>query len=167
MLGFTDCDIRHFLENNPDIALDACMLAKLNDKNWGKCDGDLMVSLTAPGCPPPPCLPNNTYPVIVCLDEIFVENTGFGFDPCKDTVKIEPANGAKAEIDVSVDGGIRSIRVTDCGSGFTELPEISINTKTGYNAILKPIMKFHRPGEIDVPKGTSVIQVVDCVGKVV
>ena len=167
LLGFTDCDIRHFLENNPDIALDACMLAKLNDKNWGKCDGDLMVSLTAPGCPPPPCLPNNTYPVIVCLDEIFVENTGFGFDPCKDTVKIEPANGAKAEIDVSVDGGIRSIRVTDCGSGFTELPEISINTKTGYNAILKPIMKFHRPGEIDVPKGTSVIQVVDCVGKVV
>ena len=167
LLGFTDCDIRHFLENNPDIALDACMLAKLNDKNWGKCDGDLMVSLTAPGCPPPPCLPNNTYPVIVCLDEIFVENTGFGFDPCKDTVKIEPANGAKAEIDVSVNGQINSIKVTDCGSGFTELPEISINTKTGYNAILKPIMKFHRPGEIDVPKGTSVIQVVDCVGKVV
>ena len=167
LLGFTDCDIRHFLENNPDIKLDACMLAKLNDKNWGKCDGDLMVSLTAPGCPPPPCLPNNTYPVIVCLDEIFVENTGFGFDPCKDTVKIEPAHGAKAEIDVAVDGGIRSIRVTDCGSGFTELPEISINTETGYNAILKPIMKFHRPGEIDVPKGTSVIQVVDCVGKVV
>ena len=82
-------------------------------------------------------------------------------------IELNFAGVDKKNIDVSVDGGIRSIRVTDCGSGFTELPEISINTETGYNAILKPIMKFHRPGEIDVPKGTSVIQVVDCVGKVV
>ena len=166
LLGFTDCDIRAYLEANPDILLDACMQSKLDDDNWGRCDGDLMVSITAPACPPDPCLPTNTYPVIVCLDEIFIENPGFLFDCCKDTVKIEPANGAKAQIVECVDGQIRRIEVTDCGSGFTELPEISINTETGFNAILKPIMKFHRPEEIDVPDGTSVIQVVDCVGKV-
>jgi len=142
------------------------MQAKLDDDNWGRCDGDLMVSITAPACPPDPCLPNNTYPVIVCLDEIVIENPGFLFDPCKDTVKIEPSNGAKAVIAESENGQIRRIEVTDCGSGFTELPEISINTETGFNAVLKPIMKFHRPEEIDVPDGTSVIQVVDCVGKV-
>jgi hypothetical protein len=166
LLGFTDCDIRAYLEANPDILLDACMQAKLDDDNWGRCDGDLMVSITAPACPPDPCLPNNTYPVIVCLDEIVIENPGFLFDPCKDTVKIEPSNGAKAVIAESENGQIRRIEVTDCGSGFTELPEISINTETGFNAVLKPIMKFHRPEEIDVPDGTSVIQVVDCVGKV-
>jgi len=169
LLGFTDCDIRHFLENNPDIQLDSCMQSKLDDDNWGQCNGDLVVSITAPGCPKDPCLPNNTYPVVVCLDEIVVENPGFNFDPCKDTVKIEPANGAKAKIEESTNGEITRIIVTDCGSGFTKLPEVSINTETGYNAILKPIMKFHRPkhGGMTFPEGTPVIQVIDCVGKVV
>ena len=55
----------------------------------------------------------------------------------------------------------------DGGAGFTSLPTISINTETGFNAILKPIMKFSKPEEIDTPEGTNVIQVVDCVGKVV
>ena len=166
LLGYSDCDIRAYLESNPDIKVDACMQAKLDDENWGNCDGNLNVSLTAPGCPKDPCIKNDTYPVIVCLDEIYIENPGFGFDCCKDTVNIEPSNGAKAKIEECVDGQIRRIVVTDCGSGFTELPEISINTETGYNAILKPIMKFHKPEEIDVPRGTNVLQVIDCVGKV-
>ena len=169
LLGFTDCDIRAYLEANPEIILDACMRGKLDDDNWGRCDGDLMVSITAPGCPKDPCLPNNTYPVIVCLDEIVIENPGFGFDCCKDTVKIEPSNGAKAEIVECRDGQLIRIKVIDCGAGFTELPEISINTETGFNTILKPIMKFHRPehGGTTFSDGTPVIQVVDCVGKVV
>ena len=166
LLGFTDCDIRAFLEANPDIKVDACMQSKIDDENWGNCDGNLNVTLTAPGCPKDPCIKTDTYPVIVCLDEIYIENPGFGFDCCKDTVNIEPSNGAKAKIEECVNGEIRRIVVTDCGAGFTELPEISINTETGYNAILKPIMKFHKPEEIDVPKGTNVIQVIDCVGKV-
>ena len=165
LLGFTDCDIRHFLEENPDINLDQCMKDKLDDENWGNCKGDLTVSITAPPCPPDPCLPEGTYPVIACLDEIIVENPGFGFDCCKDTVSIVPDNGAKAEIEECRDGKILRIRVIDCGSGFTELPQIFINTETGYNSVLKPILKFHGPEEMDVPKGTSVIQVVDCVGK--
>ena len=168
LLGFTDCDIRAYLEANPEIILDACMRGKLDDDNWGRCDGDLMVSITAPGCPKDPCLPNNTYPVVVCLDEIIIENPGFGFDCCKDTVKIEPSNGAKAEIVECRDGQLIRIKVIDCGAGFTELPEISINTETGINTILKPIMKFHRHeiGGMNIPEGTPVIQVVDCVGKV-
>ena len=166
LLGYSDCDIRHFLENNPDINLDACMKGKLDDPNWGQCNGDLMVSITAPGCPKDPCIPNNTYPVIVSLDEIIVQNPGFGFDPCKDTVKIEPSNGAKAKIEESQNGEILRVVVTNGGAGFTELPEISINTETGYNAILKPIMKFSSPEEIDAPEGTNIIQVIDCVGKV-
>ena len=30
------------------------MQAKLDDENWGNCDGNLNVSLTAPGCPKDP-----------------------------------------------------------------------------------------------------------------
>ena len=166
LLGFSDCDIRHFLEDNPDIKLDQCMQDKLNDENWGNCDGDLTVSITAPACPPDPCLPEGTYPVIACLDEIVVDNPGFGFNCCDDTVVIIPDNGAKAEIAECEQGKILRIKVTDCGSGFTELPQVFINTETGYNSVLKPILKFHRPEEIDVPKGTNVVQVIDCVGKV-
>ena len=31
---------------------------------------------------------------------------------------------------------------------------------------IRQIMKFHKPEEIDVPRGTNVLQVIDCVGKV-
>ena len=76
------------------------------------------------------------------------------------------ALGAKAKIEECENGQIKRIVVTDGGAGFTILPTISINTETGFNAVLKPIMKFHSPEEMDVPEDTSVIQVVDCVGKV-
>jgi len=164
LLGFSDCDIRNYLESNPDIQLDQCMKDKLNDPNWGNCS-DIAVSLTAPGCPTDPCIAENTYPVIACLDDIFVDASGFGYDCCNDTVIIEPANGAEAVIE-ECDGGIQKIRVTRCGAGFTSLPEVRINTFTGYNSVLKPILKFHKPEEVDVPEGTSVLQVIDCVGHV-
>ena len=164
LLGFSDCDIRNYLESNPDIQLDQCMKDKLNDPNWGNCS-EIAVSLTAPGCPKDPCIADNTYPVIACLDDIYVDAAGFGYDCCNDTVIIEPANGAEAVIE-ECDGGIQKIRVTRCGAGFTSLPEVRINTFTGYNSVLKPILKFHKPEEVDVPEGTSVLQVIDCVGHV-
>ena len=164
LLGFNDCDIRHFLESNPDINLDQCMQDKLDDSNWGNCS-EIAVSLTAPGCPKDPCIADNTYPVIACLDDIYIDAAGFGYDCCNDTVSIIPDNGAEAVIE-ECDGGIRKIRVTRCGAGFTSLPEVTINTTTGYNSVLKPILKFHKPEEVDVPEGTNVLQVIDCVGHV-
>jgi len=228
LLGYTDCDIRAFLEANPDIQLDQCMQDKLDDPNWGKCGG-FSVRLSAPPCPeeetdpcpegyrfengqcvlipvdpdldkcppgfhkdehgkcvpdddtcppgyekkdglcvpiiPTTCPPSNTYRVITCLDEIVVANSGFGYNCCDDTVVIEPANGAEAVIE-ECDGGIIRIRVTNCGAGFKELPEVYINTNTGLNAFLIPILKFHRENLDEFPEGTVVTQVIDCVGNV-
>ena len=42
---------------------------------------------------------------------------------------------------------------------------ITINTNTGYNGRYVPRLKFERPSE--VPPGTEVLKVIDCVGKVV
>ena len=140
------------------------MKDKLNDPNWGNCS-EIAVSLTATGCPKDPCIADNTYPVIACLDDIYIDAAGFGYDCCNDTVSIIPDNGAEAVIE-ECDGGIRKIRVTRCGAGFTSLPEVTINTTTGYNSVLKPILKFHKPEEVDVPEGTNVLQVIDCVGHV-
>ena len=79
---------------------------------------------------------------------------------------IVPDNGAKAVIEECDDeGGIIKIKVINCGAGFNEIPDVFINTDTGYNAMLYPVMKFHRP-DIETPEGTNVIQVIDCVGNV-
>ena len=43
-----------------------------------------------------------------------------------------------------------------------------INTETGYNAVLKPVLRFINPNDAGfvVPLGTPTLQVIDCVGKV-
>ena len=112
---------------------------------------------------PTTCPPSDTYRVIACLESVIVANPGFGYNCCDDTVVIEPANGAEAVIE-ECDGGILSIRVTKCGAGFRELPTVYINTKNGLNAFLIPVLKFHKENFNEFPEGTSVLQVVDCVG---
>ena len=112
---------------------------------------------------PTTCPPSTTYRVIACLESIIVANPGFGYNCCDDTVVIEPSNGAEAIIE-ECDGGILKVKVTKCGAGFRELPEVYINTETGLNAFLIPVLKFHRENFDEFPEGTSVLQVVDCVG---
>jgi len=207
-MGFSDYDIRTFLEANPDIILDDFMKGRLADPNWGATPG-YSVSYTAPGCPDAGggecsvdadcpegyvcvngvcvpvgqcrvdadcpegyvcvngvCVPESTYGVIACIDGIYALNPGFGFDCSKDTVTIVPDNGAKAVIEeCDEEGGIIKIKVINCGSGYNEIPDVFINTDTGYNAMLYPVMKFHRP-DIETPEGTNVLQVIDCVGNV-
>ena len=60
--------------------------------------------------------------------------------------------------------GILKVKVTKCGAGFRELPEVYINTETGLNVFLIPVLKFHRENFDEFPEGTAVLQVVDCVG---
>ena len=112
---------------------------------------------------PTTCPPSDTYRVISCLKDIIVVNPGFGYNCCDDTVVIEPANGAEAIIE-ECDGGILQVKVTKCGAGFRELPIVYINTQTGLNAFLIPVMKFHKENFGEFPEGTTITQVVDCVG---
>ena len=112
---------------------------------------------------PTTCPPSDTYRVIACLESIIVANPGFGYNCCDDTVVIEPANGAEAVIE-ECDGRILSIKVTKCGAGFRELPQVYINTKNGLNAFLIPVLKFHKENFNEFPEGTTVTQVIDCVG---
>jgi hypothetical protein len=112
---------------------------------------------------PTTCPPSDTYRVIACLESIIVANPGFGYNCCDDTVVIEPANGAEAVIE-ECDGRILSIKVTKCGAGFRELPTVYINTKNGLNAFLIPVLKFHKENFNEFPEGTTVTQVIDCVG---
>jgi len=62
-------------------------------------------------------------------------------------------------------GGIIGVNVVNGGIGFTDDPNIYIQSDTGYNARMMPVFKVNRVGEDPDLITTGVIQVVDCVGK--
>jgi hypothetical protein len=145
------------------------MQRKLNDSNWGRIP-EFYVTITAPDCPPENPPSGNNYDVITSVDDVYVEDGGFGFAP-DDTASLldcagNPDAATKIELDIDQNGTIIKARVVQSGTNFACIPEIRLNTKTGYNARLKPILKFTRAEEIGVPPGTTVLSVVDCVGKV-
>ena len=107
------------------------------------------------------------YPVIHTIDSINVVDGGFNYDCSKDTVVVEPNNGAKLSIGrCDPLGGITRINVDEGGSGFKDDPKIYIQSDTGYNVKLVPTFKVTRVDQDDpVRSPADIVQVVDCVGK--
>ena len=109
------------------------------------------------------------YPVVLTIDSINVVDGGFNYDCSKDTVVVEPNNGAKLSIGrCDALGGIITINVDDGGSGFTDDPKIYIQSDTGYNIKLVPTFKIIRVDQdpdAPVVSPADTIQVIDCVGK--
>jgi hypothetical protein len=80
---------------------------------------------------------------------------------------IEPSNGAEAVATLNRFGRVTGIKIIKGGEGFTELPTITIESATGYNAILLPRLCIDRIGEdVDKPVTGDLVTVIDCVGKV-
>jgi len=108
----------------------------------------------------------NTYPVVLCLEEVVIDNPGYLYDP-SDNIFITPSNGTQLEVKYDQFGRVTKVDVIKKGCGFTDIPEIGIISLTGYNAKLRPILRPRRVGEDEqLPDGIEVISVVDCVGKV-
>ena len=106
------------------------------------------------------------YPVLLSIDTISVVKGGFNYDCSKDTVVVEPNNGAKLTIGRCSNGTIDSINVEDGGSGFKDDPNIYIQSDSGYNAKLVPTFKVIRVDQDErVVSPADIIQVIDCVGK--
>jgi len=166
-LGYNDKDIRYYLENVYLGEVDECMQRKLNDPNWGRVV--YYVDVTAPGCPDDGVL-DDQYNVDSSIGSIFIEDGGFGYND-GDTATVLDCSGspdaaAKLEIRVNQDGTIIRVDVINPGRNFQCIPEIVLNSDTGINARLLPVLRFNRVGEFDVPEGTVPLQVIDCVGKV-
>ena len=161
-------------------------------------NGNLVVKEVAPD-------PNANYDGAVSyvstLSDVVVENTGFGYEPT-DTVTVSGGsvspNGidivespGKAEVELEiVDGRVVGANVKNGGFGFTDIPELIINSDTGVLARITPILKFTKiddaskivdtdipfdreltklPEEIaklpsEIPQD-AVITVIDCVTK--
>ena len=106
---------------------------------------------------------NGTYPVVIGITDVVIDDGGFGYDP-NDQVVITPDNGAVFEPTYGPFGNLQSIKIINGGYGFNEYPEIRIDTRTGYNARIIPV--FQKVDPPQVPDQQQIIQVIDCVGKI-
>ena len=168
--GFSDQDVRFFLTNKFFLRVGPRMRDLLNDPEWGKIP-EYSVTFTAPGCPPgtpedpnePPTGGLGDKEIISTLGGIVIKDGGFGYD-AGDKLIIDGADG---ELIIN-NGAIIGVKITNPGIGFTTLPEIRINTETGFNADLIPVLRFIDVNDSGfvVPLGTPTLQVIDCVGKV-
>jgi len=154
-------------------------------------NGNLVVKEVTPD-------PNASYDGAVSyvstLSDVVIENTGFGYEPT-DTVTVSGGsvspNGidivespGKAEVELEiVDGRVIGANVKNGGFGFTDIPELTINSDTGVLARITPILKFTKIddasqlADTDVPfdreltklpseiPQDAVITVIDCVTK--
>ena len=114
-----------------------------------------------------PTTSNRTYPVALGISTIFVTNPGIGYTS-GDSITITPDNGALI-IPIINDGQLVGGNVVQPGIGFTEIPRIVVNSNTGFNANAVPVFKVIRLDETpdEIPLGTPLIEVVDCVGRTV
>ena len=132
---------------------------------------------------------------VTTLDDVIVENTGFGYDD-NDTASVEGGsvvtagdtlpgdatsdniqNIGQAEVELQIqDGLVVGANVVNSGFGFTKLPKILINSDTGVGAKLSPVLKFtkiddaSRLADTDIPfdrnlPQDAVITVISCVEK--
>ena len=111
-----------------------------------------------------------TYRVIICLEDVVIDDPGFNYRE-GDNIKITPDNGSILEPVVNKRGEVIKVNILSKGCGFDDLPEIVVESPTGFNAIIKPILSVKRVLDdqqlLEVPSNVSLISVVDCVGKIV
>jgi len=152
-------------------------------------------SITAPECPPlnnqvgndslakQPSSTTAQYPVILYMCKAEIPNPGVSYETT-DKIVVSPDNGCVLEPVFGAFGTLEDVKIVSSGMGFTERPDIYIETKTGYNAKIIPIFCVDRIGDTPEeelistpgggkttgspasPVGEKIIHVVDCVGKV-
>ena len=111
----------------------------------------------------PPAQTVPQYPAIIELTGVTVTNPGFNHNCGVDTIEIIPSNGSVLSYNCDPFGKIRSVSV-DKGGRFTELPQIRMNTVTGFNATFVPNFDIIRDPQPVEPVLTDVVQVFDLVG---
>lgn len=99
-----------------------------------------------------------------------IQSAGVNYDSNFDKVVIEPnTSGAEIKATFGPFGVLDSVEIINSGEGWTQRPEIYVSTNTGYNAVINPIFCVRRVGDDtagDIPLGTPVVKIVDCVGNV-
>ena len=115
-----------------------------------------------------PGFDDGKYPVILYLCGLEIANSGFNYAET-DQIVIEPSNGAIAVPKFGAFGTLEGVKITSVGEGFKEVPNIYIESETGFNAKLTPRFCIDRVSADQLKEPgiqEQIISVVDCVGKV-
>ena len=112
-------------------------------------------------------VPGGQYPAILYICEVDIINPGFGYNSW-DEVVITPDVGAVILPTFGPFGNLMGLEIIDGGEGFTEFPTITIESETGFNAVIRARLCIDRvTDELKLPEVQDrVVQVVDCVGKI-
>ena len=95
------------------------------------------------------------------INSVVVATPGFGYNS---TDTIDAGNADLSQIVLG--GRIVGVKVNNKGSGFTNIPELRINTETGRGADLRAVLNFVPVSEVsETLDPTQIISVVDCVDK--
>lgn len=113
----------------------------------------------------PPQL-NNSYPVALEIKQIYITNPGINYND-GDEIIITPDLGSKLIPEFDGAGRLINVNVNNAGIGFTEKPDIYIKSRSGINARMVPVFNVIRlTGAEEVLKDISIINVIDCIGRV-
>tara|TARA_B100000945_G_scaffold275156_1_gene238944 strand:- start:2239 stop:4329 length:2091 start_codon:yes stop_codon:yes gene_type:complete len=99
--------------------------------------------------------------VIAVLDGVDIIGTGVGYEE-GDTITTDDGQVLEPIIQ---NGRIIGANPVDVRDGMTELPNLTINTKTGFGAIMRPSLNFVKVEDYEKPivPSTKIIHVIDCV----
>lgn len=105
---------------------------------------------------------DNGYPVTLQISDIIITDPGINYDFGVDTIRIIPDRGCQLSYTCDSFGRIASVKVNGGGLGFTQYPQIVIDSETGVNFSATPVMTVIRDPLLLEPK--NIIQVTDLVG---
>lgn len=101
--------------------------------------------------------------VIGFIDDVIIDGGGISYDE-DDTIEIVPDEGAEIE-PVIINGHIVDVNIVNGGQGFTSIPTITINSKTGIGAELTPVLGFKPIDQADPIDPGKIVTVIDCVSR--
>ena len=110
---------------------------------------------------------------VTSLGDVVVTNVGFGYED-GDTVTVDGdgtsgdgSGGAEVELEIQ-DGRIIGAKVTNGGFGFTNLPDLTINSESGVGARLLPVLNFTKvqdASKLAESMRQSAVTVISCITK--
>jgi hypothetical protein len=117
-----------------------------------------------------PTIPGRSYPVVLKIGKTIIKDPGVNYDPT-DPIVIFPDNGAVLIPKYDDAGSLIDVAIENPGIGFTDYPNIYIDSVNGINAEIIPQFEVIRLGDLSqekdiVPTDAQIIHVVDCVGKI-
>ena len=107
------------------------------------------------------------------VNDVLIVNPGYGYDPddiiyvnTPDDISVGAITDspiATLKPDLDEEGRIIDAIVINSQIGIKDLPELTIPSKNGFGAVIKPVIEYKRVEEFGDVAITDVVRVIDCI----